>query len=176
MIVSAQALLYALWILGDLLRREQGSPEMQKIARYILEGAEGFFVAQYGTIFKLSFVFCIGIIVLYYTRPLPPPLQAISISGTVIAFFSGFCFLYGAVCSAFSGYAGMWVSVRANVRVAAAARRCYNDAINIAFRGGYFAAVINIALAVFGVSSAFALLYLYLARHARSEALLLEYV
>jgi H+-translocating diphosphatase len=78
-----------------------------------------------------------------------------------LAIFSGLCFLLGAVCSAFSGYAGMWVSVRANVRTASAARRCYNEAIKIAFDGGYFAAVINIALAVSGISFLFLTLYFY---------------
>ena len=69
--------------------------------------------------------------------------------------------MFGAMCSAFSGYVGMWVSVRANLRVASASRTCYNDAIKIAFRGGYFAAVINVALAIFGISSLFMIYYFY---------------
>jgi inorganic pyrophosphatase len=43
-----------------------------------------------------------------------------------LAFFSGLSFLLGALFSAASGYAGIWVSVRANVRVAAASRSCYH--------------------------------------------------
>jgi Na+/H+-translocating membrane pyrophosphatase len=50
-----------------------------------------------------------------------------------VAFFSGLSFLLGALFSGFSGYAGIWVSVRANVRVASAARNCYNTSIKIAF-------------------------------------------
>jgi Na+/H+-translocating membrane pyrophosphatase len=46
-----------------------------------------------------------------------------------MAFITSISFLLGSVCSAIAGYAGIWVSVRANVRVAAAARKCYNDAI-----------------------------------------------
>ena len=71
-------------------------------------------------------------------------------------------FLFGALCSGFAGYCGMWMSIRANVRVASAARRCYNESIQIAFKGGYFAALINIALAIFGISSLFLILYTYL--------------
>jgi H+-translocating diphosphatase len=69
-----------------------------------------------------------------------------------MAFITSFSFLLGANCSALSGYAGIWVSVRANVRVAAAARKCYNDSIQICFRGGAFSAIINVALAIFGIS------------------------
>jgi H+-translocating diphosphatase len=46
-----------------------------------------------------------------------------------MAFVTSLSFLIGANCSALSGYAGIWVSVRANVRVAAASRKCYNDAL-----------------------------------------------
>ena len=51
------------------------------------------------------------------------------VGNTFMAFVTMVSFLIGANCSALSGYAGIWVSVRANVRVAAAARRCYNDAL-----------------------------------------------
>lgn len=37
--------------------------------------------------------------------------------------------------------------------MAAAARKCYNEAIQLCFRGGAFAAIINVALAIFGISS-----------------------
>jgi len=70
--------------------------------------------------------------------------------------------MLGAFCSALSGYAGLWVSIRTNIRVAAAATRCYNTAIQLAFKGGYFAAVINVALAIIGVSSLYLILYTYM--------------
>jgi H+-translocating diphosphatase len=69
-----------------------------------------------------------------------------------MALITSISFLIGANCSALSGYAGIWVSVRANVRVAAAARKCYNEALQICFRGGAFSAIINVALAIFGIS------------------------
>lgn len=69
-----------------------------------------------------------------------------------MAVMTSVSFLLGANCSALSGYAGIWVSVRANIRVAAAARKCYNEALQICFRGGAFSAIINVALAIFGIS------------------------
>ena len=70
-----------------------------------------------------------------------------------MAFITSISFLLGSICSAIAGYAGIWVSVRANLRVAAASRKCYNDAMQICFRGGAFAAIINVALAIFGISA-----------------------
>ena len=46
-----------------------------------------------------------------------------------MAFITMVSFLIGAGCSAIAGYSGIWVSVRANVRVAAAARNDYNEAL-----------------------------------------------
>lgn len=70
-----------------------------------------------------------------------------------MALITSVSFLLGAVCSAISGYAGIWVSVRANLRVAAASKKDYNEAMQTCFRGGAFAAIINVALAIFGISS-----------------------
>lgn len=53
-----------------------------------------------------------------------------------MAFVTAVTFLIGAACSALSGYAGMWVSVRCNIRVASAARNNYNNALQLCFRGG----------------------------------------
>jgi H(+)-translocating pyrophosphatase len=162
--ISLLSIIYAAYILIWIMQRETGTFEMQRIANSITEGSEGFFRAQYGTIFKLSFLFAIAIMLLYYTRDstTSPDQPYNVISNGAMALLTGFSFMFGALCSAFSGYAGMWVSVRANLRVASAARRCYNDSLQIAFRGGYFAAVVNIALALFGVSTLFLIFYAYL--------------
>jgi Na+/H+-translocating membrane pyrophosphatase len=58
-------MIYAGSVLNWIMKKDKGSAEMQKIAEYITEGSEGFFKAQYGTIFKLSFVFAIAIFLLY---------------------------------------------------------------------------------------------------------------
>ena len=113
-------------------------------------GSEGFIKTQYGTIASLSVLTSIFIMITYFTRTVHDDQLHKLMSNYAIGFFSGFSFLLGAVFSAFSGYAGIWISVRANVRVASAARNCYNNALQIAFKGGYFAAVINVALAILG--------------------------
>ena len=160
--VSLVAGLYSMYILWWILKQDEGTPEMQAISKTIIEGSEGFFAAQYGTIFKMSFVFCGIIVVIYFTRDNTVLLKELNntISNQFLALFTGFCFMLGALCSALSGYAGLWVSVRANLRCASAATRCYNTALLVAFKGGYFAAVINVALAIFGVCVLYGSLYI----------------
>jgi Na+/H+-translocating membrane pyrophosphatase len=97
----------------------------------------------------------VGIMLTYFLREQHDDQLQKLMSNYSVAFFSGLSFILGALFSGFSGYAGIWVSVRANVRVASAARNCYNNAIQIAFQGGYFAAVINVALAVLGYVNKF---------------------
>jgi Na+/H+-translocating membrane pyrophosphatase len=127
---------------------------MQEIAEVIREGSEGFFVTQYGTIFKYATLTSIGLFFMYALRDIPSSSKLNDYFTPLgMAFITSFSFFVGSISSAISGYAGIWVSVRANLRVAAASKRCYNDAIQICFRGGAFAAIVNVALAIFGISS-----------------------
>jgi len=159
-IFSVLSIIYALNILIEILNKDTGNESMIEIADAIKEGSEGFFVTQYSTILKLSLVFGIGIFFFYLGREVTPDKTLTDMLGTTwIAIFIVFSFFIGALCSAMSGYVGMWVSVRTNIRVAAAALRCYNDAIQLCFKGGLFAAIINVSLAIYGISSLFLGIY-----------------
>ena len=168
-VVSLSFIAFSIWLLGQILDNNAGTRAMQDVADPIREGAEGFFMTQYGTIFKLSFVCSIVLFFIYAVRE---PISGselnhyFSIIG--MAFITSISFLIGAVCSAIAGYAGIWVSVRANIRVASAARNDYNQALQICFRGGAFAAIINVALAIFGISLLFLLLSFHFYLNAKS--------
>ncbi len=114
--LSIMALAYSIYILIWIMKSDAGTVEMQRIANSITEGSEGFFRAQYGTIFKLSFVFALLIMLLYYTKDGDNEAINQVISNKAMALLTGISFMFGAACSAFSGYAGMWVSVRTNIR------------------------------------------------------------
>jgi Na+/H+-translocating membrane pyrophosphatase len=114
--ISLMALVYSIYILIWIMKSDAGTVEMQRIANSITEGSEGFFRAQYGTISKLSFVFALLIMLLYYTRDSENEAINQVISNKAMALLTGISFMFGAACSAFSGYAGMWVSVRTNIR------------------------------------------------------------
>ena len=111
-----------------IMKFDTGTEEMRKISDSIEEGSEGFIRTQYGTIFKLSFLVAFLIMIIYYTRK-PQDVTGVKITPGAMALFEGFSFILGAICSAWAGYAGMWVSVRANIRCASACKRCYNEAI-----------------------------------------------
>lgn len=116
-IFSIVALIYAMIILVDILSKETGNEKMMEIADAIREGSEGFFYTQYTTIFQLSIVFGVAIFLFYIGREVTPDEVIKNILGnTVISLIIVVSFFMGALCSALSGYTGMWVSVRTNVR------------------------------------------------------------
>lgn len=163
MIVSLMFVGISMHMLGWILDKDIGPRSMQEIAETIKEGSEGFFMTQYTTIFKFAFGTAIGLFFIYNMRdPVPGSDLNIYFSTFSMAIITAFSFLLGACCSAISGYAGIWVSVRANLRVAAASRNDYNSALQVCFRGGAFAAIINVALAIFGISFLYLALTLYL--------------
>jgi len=166
-------ILYSLKVLLRILSKDTGNERMIEISDAIREGSEGFFMTQYNAIFKLSIIFGLIIFIFYLGRNISGGEDFISMTlgKTMTAFFVVFSFFLGAFCSAFAGYSGMWVSVRANLRVAASAMRCYNDALVTCFDGGLFASIINIALALFGISVNFLVVYfaLYLKSSSGQE-------
>ena len=67
-VISICFILVSLWILCDILTKDVGPRAMQEIAEVIREGSEGFFVTQYGTIFKYAFMTSAGLFVMYAAR------------------------------------------------------------------------------------------------------------
>lgn len=58
-------------MLCEILKKDCGPRNMQDIAEVIREGSEGFFITQYGTIFKFAFLTSIGLFFMYATRDIP---------------------------------------------------------------------------------------------------------
>lgn len=61
----------AMNLLCEILNKDTGPRNMQDIAEVIREGSEGFFITQYGTIFKYAFFTSIGLFFMYATREIP---------------------------------------------------------------------------------------------------------
>ena len=152
--ITIPSFVFTFWMSQWVLKRDAGPKEMTQVANAIREGAEGFLSTQYGTIAKYVVVTALMLFVLYLTRPAPHP----TISTMTMALIMTVTFCTGALMSGMAGYIGMWISVRANVRTAAAATRSYQESIDVALRGGAVCGLLVVGLCVFGLTTLFVVL------------------
>src|SRR5664279_3532242 len=150
------AVAFALFLARDVLRRHTGTQAMQDVAATIYEGAVAFIKRQYTTIGALALVGAVVIFVLISLVETTAVADT-SHSGVDLGLRTGFAFLVGAACSMACGIIGMLVSVRANVRVASAARRSLVEAVQVAMRGGAVSGFLVVSLSLLGVWSIFAI-------------------
>ncbi|MEC7860355.1 MAG: sodium-translocating pyrophosphatase [Pseudomonadota bacterium] len=136
---GALAVLYGALSARWIISQSAGNDRMQEIAHDIQEGANAYMNRQYYTIGIVGLL--LFILLTYF----------IDIS-------TGIGFAIGAIFSALAGYIGMFVSVRANVRTAEAARVGVNPALNIAFRGGAITGLLVVGLGLFGVAGYYLIL------------------
>ena len=137
--VSLVALAIAWALRSQVLAASAGTPKMQEIAAAVQEGAAAYLARQFRT---LSYFVVIVFLLLF---ALPGDMD-VKIGRSVF-------FIIGAVFSATVGYQGMWLAVRANVRVAEAARQgSAANAVQIAFRTGGVVGMLTVGLGLFGAS------------------------
>ena len=147
-------MLFAIYLARDVLSRDTGTDEMQAVAGTIFEGAVAFIRRQYTTIGVLALVgaVVIGIVItIFETREVADT----EIFGSELGFRTAIAFLVGAACSMASGIIGMYISVKANVRTASAARRSLVEAVQVAMRGGAVSGFLVVALSLLGVYGIF---------------------
>src|SRR5216117_3251023 len=156
MLISVLSLAFAVYLAREVLAADEGTPQMQEIAGAIKEGAEAFLRRQNATIFVIGLGVAALIFVLYaFVRP-PNPNDPTTPFNMALATTLAFCF--GALCSGVSGYVGMFVSIRANLRTASAVRSSLNRALQIAIRGGAVSGLFVVAMSLLGVGGLFALM------------------
>ena len=160
-IAGIAAVLYALYLARDVLSRDVGPEEMQAVAATIFEGAVAFIKRQYRTIAILALVACVilGAIIAAIDTELVSETSNLpgGAFGLQLGIMTAVAFLVGAACSMASGIIGMYISVKSNVRTAAASRRSLVEAVQVAMRGGAVSGLLVVALSLLGVYGIFVL-------------------
>jgi K(+)-stimulated pyrophosphate-energized sodium pump len=142
--VSVVSLLMAWIFTREVLGADTGTAAMQAIALAIKQGAEAFMKRQYRTIYTFSLILAVIIFAYYFEA-----------KGSDLAIKMVVSFFAGAVCSGLAGLSGMFVSIRANLRAASAARTSLNRAMQLALRGGAVTGLSVVALSLLGVGIIF---------------------
>jgi len=149
------AVLFAFYLARDVLSRDAGTQAMQDVAGTILEGAVAFIRRQYTTIFVLALV---GAVVIGLVIGLVETAAVADTDtfGLQLGVMTAVAFLVGALCSMASGVIGMYISVKSNVRTAAAAQHSLVGAVQVAMRGGAVSGFLVVSLSLLGVWGIFA--------------------
>ena len=133
------AIVYGALSIRWVLDQPSGSPRMREIAAAIQEGAAAYLNRQY------TAIAIVGVILLI-------------VIWVALGFATALGFAIGATFSALTGYIGMYISVRANVRTAQAARQGLNRALQVAFRGGAITGMLVVGLGLLGVAGYYTIL------------------
>ncbi len=125
------AVMTAMWV----SKQDAGSAKMQEISNAVKEGAYAFLAREYKTVAMVAVV----LVVIIAAIP-------------QLGMWAAIGFVIGTVGSAFAGFVGMWVTVRANVRTTAAASRGLQAALGLAFKGGSVTGVMVVGTGIIGLA------------------------
>jgi K(+)-stimulated pyrophosphate-energized sodium pump len=149
-VAGLAAIAFAVYLARDVLRRDTGTAEMEDVAGTILEGAVAFIRRQYLTILVLAIAGA-AIIGLVIGVVETAEVADTDVFGVQLGVMTAVAFFVGALCSMASGVIGMYISVKSNVRTAAAARHSLVEAVQVAMRGGAVSGFLVVALSLLGV-------------------------
>jgi len=153
---SIVAMIAGAVMMKNVLAKDTGTPEMGEIAGAVQEGAMAYITRQFRTIGVI--VIPLAAVVFFTSSAVARPDGATSKMSGALSFaesgaFRTGAFIVGAVASGFIGFLGMWLSTRANLRTATAAKTgSMNDAMRVAFRAGGTVGMFTAGLGLLGAT------------------------
>jgi K(+)-stimulated pyrophosphate-energized sodium pump len=152
LVTAVISLIYAWFLRGIVMKKDKGDAEMQRVWNAIRIGADSYLGRQLKTIFPMIGLLTIVLFLSAYVVPLYPETIAEFPNNTnlVIAIGRTVAFIVGAVFSLTVGQLGMRMAIQANVRVASASRRSFNEALSIAYYSGTVTGMLTDGLGLMG--------------------------
>ncbi len=133
LVLSVVGMGFVIWQARRVLAADQGNQTMRDISHAIQEGASAFLRREYT--YLVVFVIVVAVII-----------------GAFLNWQTAVCFIVGAAISASTGYLGMFIAVRSNVRTAAASAISLNDGLRVAFGSGSVMGMAVVSFGLFGLS------------------------
>ena len=150
--VAILGLVYAWYLRREVMGEDKGTARMIEVWEAIRQGADAYLNRQLRTI--LPFIGILVVALFFSVWIVAPTEEAVEEFGAnariYIAIGRAFAFLMGATFSLLVGQLGMRMAVQGNVRVAAAARGSFDDALRIAYRAGTITGMLTDGLGLFG--------------------------
>ena len=137
----------------NVLATDTGTPKMREIALAVQEGAEAFLKRQFRTI--IIIVVPLAVLIFFTATKVVRPDASIALTFNQDGLYRVICFLFGAAFSGLTGFIGMSIAVRGNVRTAAAAAKGGGmaGALRVAFRTGAVTGMLCVGLGLLGATA-----------------------
>ncbi|MBI2758421.1 MAG: sodium-translocating pyrophosphatase [Chloroflexi bacterium] len=162
--IAIIGLLYAVFLRSQILKEDKGTPKMQEVWGAIKDGADAYLRKQLRSILPLIGILTVALFFsVYIVPPSPEAMQRFAGQSEasvrfIIGIARALAFVMGAGFSLTVGQIGMRMAVQGNVRVAAASKRSFGDALRIAYRAGTITGMLTDGLGLLGGTLIFILL------------------
>jgi len=155
---------YAIFLRSQILNEDKGTEKMQEVWGAIKSGANAYLQKQFKSILPLIAILFVALFLSVYVVP-PSPEAVERFAGMeesriklIIGFARALAFVMGAGFSLTVGQIGMRMAIEGNVRVAAASRKSFGDALRIAYRAGTITGMLTDGLGLLGGTIIFIIL------------------
>ncbi len=150
-VAALLAIAVGFFLARSVLAADEGSPKMREIAHHIQVGASAYLRRQFKTIAVI--LIPVAVIVFLTSTKIVKPNGVVALSYGQAGLYRTLAFIAGCVASALTGYIGMTLATRGNVRTAAAAlTNSMPRALTVAFRTGGVAGMFTVGLGLLGAT------------------------